>query len=95
MQVEQEVASDFMVQINVLQKQLRELEKSKIEIEGEKDYEIERQSNIIKIKDKKIHELNEKIKAKEIKEGVQNDLGQFFDDNAEQNGDNYYNFGGS
>jgi hypothetical protein len=95
LQVEQEVASDFMVQINVLQKQLRELEKSKIEIEGEKDYEIERQSNIIKIKDKKIHELNEKIKAKEIKEGVQNDLGQFFDDNAEQNGDNYYNFGGS
>ena len=84
-----------MVQINVLQKQLRELEKSKIEIEGEKDYEIERQSNIIKIKDKKIHELNEKIKAKEIKEGVQNDLGQFFDDNAEQNEDNYYNFGGS
>lgn len=84
-----------MVQINVLQKQLRELDKSKIEIEGEKDYEIERQTNIIKIKDKKIQELNEKIKAKEIKEGVQNDLGQFFDDNAEKNGDNYYNFGGS
>jgi hypothetical protein len=31
-----------MMQINLLQKQLRELEKTKTEIEGEKDYEIER-----------------------------------------------------